>query len=228
MPDRSPGGETLCSGPRDGRVIPMPVRQIGTLRKKLVAGKAAPASMGCKWKKMKAERFEPFLKENEKRIHNYLLRFLEVDDDAQDLLQNIFIAFYDRLGEIEEKTATAYLYRMAHNMALNWIKQRKRFILKAPADFANLRDTSQKDPPPDYAFLNRAVRELPVRLSTVIHLQYYENLSYKEISARLGISVKAVESLLVRAKKLLRKKIIKETGGESVSSYGQQDPARAG
>ncbi|MFO7659428.1 MAG: RNA polymerase sigma factor [Candidatus Cloacimonadaceae bacterium] len=177
---------------------------------------------------MKSESFEKFLTDNEKRIHNYLLRFVEVDDDANDLLQNVFLAFYERIGDIEEKTATAYVYRMAHNMALNWIKHQKRMILKAPADFENLRDKSTHNSEPDYSFLNQAIQELPVKLSTVIHLQYYEKLSYKDISAQLGISVKAVESLLVRAKKLLRKKIIQETGGKNVSSYEHTDSAFAG
>jgi len=42
----------------------------------------------------------------------------------------------------------------------------------------------------------------------VIQLQYYEKLSYKDISGALGISMKAVESLLVRAKRILRKKML--------------------
>jgi RNA polymerase sigma-70 factor (ECF subfamily) len=165
---------------------------------------------------MKTEKFETFLTDNEKRIHNYLLRFVEVDDDAQDLLQNVFLAFYDRIHDIDDKTAVAYLYRMSHNMALNWIKQRKRLVLKAPEDFYNLADKPQNKEEPKYEVLNKAIRELPVKLSTVIHLQYYENLSYKEISEKLNISVKAVESLLVRAKKQLRKIIMKESGGADV------------
>lgn len=176
---------------------------------------------------MKPESFESFLTQNEKRIYNYLQRFVEVDDDASDLVQNVFIAFYDRLDDIEEKTAVAYLYRMAHNMALNFLKQNKRYILKAPEDFQNVRDHSHAAPEIDYTVLNNAIKELPVKLSTVIHLQYYDNLSYKEISAKLGISVKAVESLLVRAKKLLRKKIMKENGGSNVSNYRQTDSVYA-
>ncbi|HOD17240.1 MAG TPA: RNA polymerase sigma factor [Candidatus Cloacimonadota bacterium] len=167
---------------------------------------------------MKPESFEAFLTENEKRIYNYLLRFVEVDADAQDLTQNVFLAFYARIGDIEENTATAYLYRMAHNMALNWLKQTKKTVLKDPYDFRNLKDKPATEAKADYTILNKALMELPPKLSTVIHLQYYEQLSYKEISEKLGISVKAVESLLVRAKKQLRKKILKETGSEYVYS----------
>jgi DNA-directed RNA polymerase specialized sigma24 family protein len=47
-------------------------------------------------------------------------------------------------------------------------------------------------------------------MAAVIQLQYIRNLSYKDISERLGISLKAVESLLVRAKRVLRKKISQE------------------
>lgn len=50
----------------------------------------------------------------------------------------------------------------------------------------------------------------------MIHLQYYEKLSYKEIAKKLGITVKAVESLLVRAKKQLRKKLLREMQGKGV------------
>jgi RNA polymerase sigma-70 factor (ECF subfamily) len=177
---------------------------------------------------MKPESFEPFLTENEKRIYNYLLRFVDIDDDAQDLVQNVFLAFYERITDIEEKTAVAYLYRMAHNMALNWIKQRRRIILRAPADFQNLKDKPHTVAEPDHSILNNAVKELPVKLSTVIHLQYYESLSYKDISLKMGISVKAVESLLVRAKKELRKKIMKENGGKNVLNYEHTDSAYAG
>lgn len=177
---------------------------------------------------MRPESFERFLTDNEKRIYNYLLRFVEVDDDANDLVQNVFLAFYERIGDIDEKTAVAYLYRMAHNMALNFIKHQKRMILKAPADFQNIRDKSHAQPETDYTILNKAIKDLPVKLSTVIHLQYYENLSYKAISEKLGISVKAVESLLVRAKKQLRKKILKENGGNSVFSVRQSSPDLSG
>jgi len=64
--------------------------------------------------------------------------------------------------------------------------------------------------------LIEAIRDLPPRMAAVIQLQYYESLSYKDISDRLGITVKAVESLLVRARKILRKKLVKEIEGMGV------------
>jgi len=70
--------------------------------------------------------------------------------------------------------------------------------------------------PQNITLVEASLHELPVKLATVIHLQYYEKLSYKEISLQLGISLKAVESLLVRAKKQLRKKLLKDRAGQGV------------
>ncbi len=164
---------------------------------------------------MKREVFESFMSENEQRIYNYLQRFVDGEDDALDLTQSVFLAFYRKLPEIEEKTALAYLYRISHNMAINFLKHHKRTIVRSPDDFANL--SAPPNPvEPDYSILNNVLKELPPKLSAVIHLQYYEKLSGKQISAKLNISVKAVESLLVRAKKLLRKKIMQGKGETNV------------
>jgi RNA polymerase sigma-70 factor (ECF subfamily) len=73
-----------------------------------------------------------------------------------------------------------------------------------------MEDRSNKNDQKDYSLLHSAIKELPPRLASVIQLQYFDKLSYKEIAEKLGISVKAVESLLVRAKKRLRKKLMKD------------------
>lgn len=156
---------------------------------------------------MKKEQFEGFLSSNEKRIYNYIWTLVRHEADAQDVLQASFMAFYEHIDGIEDATALAYLYRISHNKSMNLLKQRSRMIPQDPEVFERI---PQINPPPeqDYSELTLAIAALPVKLSTVIHLQYYEQLSYKDISTRLGISLKAVESLLVRAKKLLRKKMM--------------------
>jgi len=165
---------------------------------------------------MQPDRFDSFLTENENRIYNYVLRFVDVDDDAQDIVQNVFIAFYARIARIDEKTALAYLYRMAHNMSITWQKQRRRYVLKPPEAFQNISGKRYQAESADYSAINAAIAALPVKLSTVIHLQYYDNMSYREISSTLGVSIKTVDSLLVRAKNLLRKHLVKDSGGNYV------------
>ncbi|PKN80851.1 MAG: hypothetical protein CVU48_00590 [Candidatus Cloacimonetes bacterium HGW-Cloacimonetes-1] len=159
---------------------------------------------------MKATDFESFLNKNQNRIYHYLNQMLGNEADAQDVIQTVFISFYENIDRIESATAVPYLYKIAYHKALTFIKQRKRYVLHDPVDFANLPDNNKPQAEPDHTLLQTAIRELPLKLATVIHLQYYEKLSYKEISEQLGISVKAVESLLVRAKRILRKKIVQD------------------
>jgi RNA polymerase sigma factor (sigma-70 family) len=159
---------------------------------------------------MKKEQFEGFLLAHEKRIYHYLLTLLGNDNDANDLVQMVFISFYEHIDRIEEPTALAYVYRIAYNKSMTFLKQKSRFVNLEPQSFDSLPDKSQGEPPADYSSLHQAIRELPPRLAAVIQLQYFENLCYKDISDTLGISVKAVESLLVRAKKILRKKMMKD------------------
>jgi RNA polymerase sigma-70 factor (ECF subfamily) len=165
---------------------------------------------------MKKEQFEDFLRANEKRIYHYLLTLLGNDDDANDVVQLVFIAFYEHIDRIESPTAVAYLYRIAYNKSMTFLKQKSRYIPLDPNSFSQMPDHAESAPSQDYGAVREAVRQLPPRLAAVIQLQYYEGLSYKDISSQLGISVKAVESLLVRAKKILRKKLMQERRGGRV------------
>lgn len=159
---------------------------------------------------MKKEQFEAFLSTNEKRIYRYLWNLCSNEQDAMDLLQVVFIAVYQNIEKIEEATALAYTYKIAHNKCMTFLKQNSRYIQVEPSSFNNIPDRSAPEPDTDYSTLQNAIKALPPKLAAVIQLQYYDKLSYKEISQALGISVKAVESLLVRAKRILRKKMLQD------------------
>nr|MDK2850515.1 hypothetical protein [Candidatus Cloacimonadota bacterium] len=164
---------------------------------------------------MKKESFEEFLTAHEKRIYRYLMGITADEQDAMDLVQAVFIAIYEKFEQIEEKTALAYTYRVAHNKAMTFLKQKSRYISLDPVNFTRIPEPTPPEAT-DYSDLQKAIAELPPRLAAVIQLQYYEKLSYKEISDHLGISLKAVESLLVRAKRNLRKKIVQVKKGRNV------------
>lgn len=166
---------------------------------------------------MAPENFAPFINTNKNRIYNYILRFVDIDEDAQDILQDVCIAFYERLENIKQETALPYMYRMAHNMALNWRKASKRHILKPSDDFERIPETTTVTE--NYTALNQAIAKLPVKLAMVVHLFYYDRLSYKEIGEQLRISSKSVDSLLNRARRKLRNSIaINEEGNFELRS----------
>ena len=158
---------------------------------------------------MKKELFEDFLSQNQQRIYRYLMRLTANEHDAMDLVQMVFISVFEHFERIDESTAVSYVYRIAHNKAMTLMKQKNRYITLDTEKFQNIPQPKAEDEQ-DFGELKSAMQALPPRLAAVVQLQYYDKMSYKEISEHLGISVKAVESLLVRAKRFLRKKILQE------------------
>lgn len=154
---------------------------------------------------MSPESFESFLKINKNRIYGYLLRFVEIDDDAQDLMQELCIAFYHKIEQIESETALSYMYRMAHNMALNWRKRNAKTFLRPNDDFDRMKSIDEVTERP--FVVNKAIAKLPPKLATIVHMYYYDKMSYKEISLQTGRSIKAVDSMLNRARIKLRRLI---------------------
>ncbi|HHV37380.1 MAG TPA: RNA polymerase sigma factor [Candidatus Cloacimonetes bacterium] len=159
---------------------------------------------------MDKEHFEEFLRAHEKRIYRYLLGIAKNEQDAMDLVQLTFISVYEKFETIREKTALAYVYRVAHNKAMTFLRQKSRYVDIDPTVMAQITKAPQEEEKADYSQLHEEIANLSPRLASVIHLQYYEKMSYKEMAESLGISVKAVESLLVRAKRILRKKVLQE------------------
>jgi RNA polymerase sigma-70 factor (ECF subfamily) len=66
------------------------------------------------------------------------------------------------------------------------------------------------------ALLDRFINELPKRQRLALTLCFYEEMSHKEAADVLGVTLKAIQSLLMRAKSTLRQKIAQQLDGEAL------------
>jgi len=174
---------------------------------------------------MEKRGFESILRKENKKIFNYLLKILRNREDAEDILQETFVAFYRKMNVINKETMLSYLYRTAHNRALNLIKKRKR-----KQKFSS--NYSEMEHLPDYEneeyakseLVRKAFSLLPEKYSILLEMQFYRKMSYKDIAVALDISERAVDSRLVRAKKKLKKIISQEMKNEEVfKSRGEKN-----
>jgi RNA polymerase sigma-70 factor (ECF subfamily) len=145
------------------------------------------------------ERFA--IKETDK-ILNYVFKIVNNVENSQDIVQDTFLAFYENADKIEESYQTAWLYRTAHNKAINFLKKHSRML------YGETPDQPHHDGIDEYIInkrkqelIQKCFSELKPKYAMILELQYYQQKSYKDIAVITGMSVAAIVSILVRAKK---------------------------
>ena len=135
-------------------------------------------------------------------------------DDALDLCQECLVHLYKVLAQFDSRYRFhVWMYKVCTNRCINWLKANRRARETVP--FSHLTDQALDLPdetpgPADTVFhmevrqtLLEAVQALPEKYRVPITLRYLEDLSYKEIAAAMGITLKNVEIRIHRAKKML-------------------------
>lgn len=160
------------------------------------------------------DSFEQMFKEHFNALHSYATLMLRDEELAEDIVQQMFLKLWEKRQELAVETSLrAFLYRCVHNDCLNYLKH-----LKVKAGFESHTTYAMKDhtvePIQDVQLkelqqrLQAALAELPEQCLTVFQMSRFEELKYREIADRLGVSVKAVEKQMGKALKLLRYKLV--------------------
>jgi RNA polymerase sigma-70 factor, ECF subfamily len=137
-------------------------------------------------------------------------RFVGDEHEAEDMAQEAFLQVYRNAHQFRsDATFKTWFFRILTNLCLNQIKK------KRPEYFDDPPVEIQAGDDPARAFerseqrraIFRAVLNLPPRQRMAFILCSFEELSYAEAAHCLNLSVKAVESLLVRARRTLREEL---------------------
>ena len=124
-------------------------------------------------------------------------------DDADDILQNVFIKVWKNLAEFrEEANLYTWLYRIGTNETLTWLDQQKRrAALSLSADgeddygLANKMKAEQGYDANKIEWkLQQAIQTLPEKQRIVFNLRYYDEMPYDKMSAVLGTSEGALKA----------------------------------
>ena len=149
--------------------------------------------------------FEVIVNRYRRGLLRYVARLLS-DGRAEDVVQQVFVNAYWALRSNDTKLRLRpWLYRIAHNMALNALRDRGRLA-------EELHDDIDGVEPPDQILERRqglrdalaAVKSLPDRQRSALILREMEGRSYDEIAAELGATGGAVRQLLSRARQAVR------------------------
>ena len=145
-------------------------------------------------------------------------RLLTDRDDAEEVAQETFLRLWTEAPRWRPGGAklSTWLFRVAHNLAIDRIRRRRP---TAPLDGAIDPVDPRPDPAEAYAEdetgrrVAAALADLPERQRAAIVLCHHQGLSNADAAAVLEVGVEAVESLLARGRRTLRRRLADETGG---------------
>lgn len=157
--------------------------------------------------------FAELVSRHKQPLHRLVARIIGDDDEALDLVQEAFVSAHGALRSFDRsRPMRAWLSRIAINKARDWRRRRavrRLTSLVLPIDFGmNTADTtsSAETRAADRQQLENvtaAIAVLPARLRETLVLRTIEGLSQSEAAEVLGISEKAVETRLYRARRSL-------------------------
>lgn len=162
--------------------------------------------------------FDDVYQQHQDLVYNLCLHYLQNKEEAEEATQDIFVKIYRKMPEFRgESSLKTWIYRIAIHHCLDLLKARK--TQKRFGFMALFRATPplSHDPPdfnhPGVLLENKEeleqlfgkINQLPPQQKTALVLKYLDDLPQRDIADIMGISEKAVESLLQRAKQTLKK-----------------------
>jgi RNA polymerase sigma-70 factor (ECF subfamily) len=191
---------------------------------------AGGRAMSGTWDHDEAYRFvEELFAKHQNEIYAYLLRMLRDPDLAADLTQDAFVKAYKAYDALEKpENARAWLYQIAHRVALDDLRRRR--IVRFVPLIGEARSTA---PSAEHLVmdarlsgdLQRALAKIPERQRAALLLAELHDLTGLELAATLGVSHVAARALLTRARESLRQALAAEKAADA-EREAQRDAAR--
>ena len=131
-------------------------------------------------------------------LFHYLVTFTKNEADARDLLQDLFIklARLDELSALQNEKA--FVFRLAHNIAVDWLRRRKVRWDSEERLIHELDGGVQAVTDPDTGVLARhfatAMQSLPDEQRTIAQLKLWDGLTFEEIAQAQNIPLNTAAS----------------------------------
>jgi RNA polymerase sigma-70 factor (ECF subfamily) len=149
---------------------------------------------------LKERAFTAIIKKYQEKLYWHVRRMVVDHDDANDVLQNIFIKVWNGLENFREDSQLyTWLYRIATNESLTFLDQQKR---KASTSLNDIEESLSNRVKADENFdanrlewkLQLVIQQLPERQKLVFNLRYYDEMPYEEMSRILDTSEGALKA----------------------------------
>jgi len=155
--------------------------------------------------------FEILIERYQKTIFNMVLRMVNDEETARDLTQDIFIKAFEKMGSFNFKYRFfSWIYRIACNETINYLKSKRRFeglkLAEVVTDdaYPGMLSTGKSKK------LRLCLRQLRADFRLLILLKYFFGLSYEEMAEVLKIPEKKIKARLFTAREQLREMLLEK------------------
>jgi RNA polymerase sigma-70 factor (ECF subfamily) len=185
--------------------------------------------MSGTWDRDEAGAFvETLFAKHHGEIYAYLMRMMRDPEVAADMTQDAFVKAYKNYASLEKpENARAWLYQIAHRVALDELRRRKivRFLPwtgeskgAAPSAERLAMDARLSGD------LQRALARIPERQRAALLLAELHDLTGLELAEALGVSHVAARALLTRARESLRQALTAERERDALAEAAGRRP----
>jgi RNA polymerase sigma factor (sigma-70 family) len=152
--------------------------------------------------------FNLIVRKYQERLYWHIRKMLISHEDTDDVLQNTFIKAFEGLDRFREDASLfTWLYRIATNESLSFLKKKRGTLLPLGKNLESLEKTLESDVyfsgDEIQKKLQKAIIRLPEKQRLVFNMKYFDELKYEEISEILKTSVGALKASYHHALKKL-------------------------
>ena len=156
---------------------------------------------------MKKHEYNVVIDELSAQLYRYAFHFLRNQEDAKDIIQDVFEKMWLNRKTIDLETVKPWLYRCTHNAMVNFI------VKKSRTSYMSNQELPNATTPFDSSFesmqiVDRMVSILPPTQKSIILLRDIEGYTYKDIGLILDLSASQVKVYLFRARMKIKKQLI--------------------
>lgn len=149
----------------------------------------------------KERAFTAIIKKYKEKLYWHIRRLVVAHDDANDVLQNVFIKVWNGLANFREDSQLyTWLYRIATNESLSFLDQQKRRSTVSMDEEGSEALTNQIKAESNFDArklewrLQLAIQQLPEKQRLVFNLRYFDEMPYQEMSRILDTSEGALKA----------------------------------
>lgn len=144
--------------------------------------------------------------QNYESIYRHVRRLVVDHDDARDIVQETYLKACSSIDSLKSPDAIkAWLYRIATNLSLNFLKAGKLLQYVPEEQIPDVAEDTPSDPDPRLSHLDNALLTLTPAQRLIFDLRHFDEMSFKEIADCVGGSPDTVRVVYHQAKEKMKR-----------------------